>query len=44
VDDAGRLEPLQIRRSAERFAPDRIAVGYEQAFRAALRHPSGARS
>jgi glycosyltransferase involved in cell wall biosynthesis len=44
VDDAGRLEPLQIRRSAERFAPDRIAAGYEQAFRAALRQPSGARS
>jgi glycosyltransferase involved in cell wall biosynthesis len=43
VDDAGRLDPLQIRRSAERFAPDRIAVGYEHAFRAAMRHLSGAR-
>jgi glycosyltransferase involved in cell wall biosynthesis len=30
VRDAGRLDPLQIRRSAERFAPDRIAAGYEQ--------------
>jgi glycosyltransferase involved in cell wall biosynthesis len=35
VPDAGRLEPLQVRRSAERFAPDRIAAGYEQAYRAA---------
>ena len=35
VPDAGRLDPLQIRRSAERFAPDRIAAGYEQAYRAA---------
>jgi glycosyltransferase involved in cell wall biosynthesis len=44
VDDAGRLDPLQVRRSAERFAPDRIAVGYERVFRAAMRQPSGARS
>jgi glycosyltransferase involved in cell wall biosynthesis len=44
VDDAGRLDPLRIRRSAERFAPDRIAAGYEEAFRAAMRHLSGARS
>jgi glycosyltransferase involved in cell wall biosynthesis len=44
VADAERLDPLQVRRSAERFAPDRIAVGYEQAYRAALRHVSGARS
>ena len=35
VPDAGRLEPLQVRRSAERFAPDRIAAGYERAYRAA---------
>jgi glycosyltransferase involved in cell wall biosynthesis len=37
VDEAARLDPLQVRRSAERFAPDRIAVGYEQAYRAAMR-------
>jgi glycosyltransferase involved in cell wall biosynthesis len=43
VDDAGRLEPLQVRRSAERFAPDRIAAGYEHAYRAAMeREPAGA--
>jgi glycosyltransferase involved in cell wall biosynthesis len=35
VPDAGRLEPLRVRRSAERFAPDRIAAGYERAYRAA---------
>jgi glycosyltransferase involved in cell wall biosynthesis len=33
VPEAGRLDPLQVRRSAERFAPDRIAAGYEQAYR-----------
>jgi glycosyltransferase involved in cell wall biosynthesis len=37
VPEAGRLNPLQVRRSAERFAPDRVAAGYEQAYRAALR-------
>jgi glycosyltransferase involved in cell wall biosynthesis len=43
VDDVGRLDPLQVRRSAERFAPDRVAVGYEQAYRAAMqREPAGA--
>jgi glycosyltransferase involved in cell wall biosynthesis len=45
VDDVGRLDPLQVRRSAERFSPDRIAVGYEQAYRAAMqREPAGALS
>jgi glycosyltransferase involved in cell wall biosynthesis len=34
VLNAGQLNPLQIRRSAERFAPDRIAAGYEQMYRA----------
>ena len=34
VPEAGRLDPLQVRRSAERFAPDRIAAGYEQMYRA----------
>jgi hypothetical protein len=37
VDDAIRLDPLQVRRSGERFAPDRIAAGYEQTYRAAMR-------
>jgi glycosyltransferase involved in cell wall biosynthesis len=35
VPEAGRLDPLQVRRSAERFAPDRIAAGYEQVYRSA---------
>jgi glycosyltransferase involved in cell wall biosynthesis len=44
VPDAGRLEPLGVRRSAERFAPDRVAAGYEQVYRAAAMRgaPSGA--
>jgi glycosyltransferase involved in cell wall biosynthesis len=33
VNKAGRLDPLQVRRSAERFAPDRIASGYEEVYR-----------
>jgi glycosyltransferase involved in cell wall biosynthesis len=33
VPEAGRLDPLQVRRSAERFAPDRIAAGYERVYR-----------
>jgi glycosyltransferase involved in cell wall biosynthesis len=37
VDDAGRLDPLQVRRSAERFAPDRIALGYERVYWQAMR-------
>jgi glycosyltransferase involved in cell wall biosynthesis len=36
VPEAGRLDPLGVRRSAERFAPDRIAAGYEQAYRDAM--------
>jgi glycosyltransferase involved in cell wall biosynthesis len=44
VPEAGRLDPLQVRRSAERFAPDRIAAGYEQVYRSAARRraPAGA--
>jgi glycosyltransferase involved in cell wall biosynthesis len=42
VDQAGELDPLQVRRSAERFAPDRIAVGYEQAYRSAALRPEPA--
>jgi glycosyltransferase involved in cell wall biosynthesis len=44
VESAGRLDPLQIRRSAERFAPDRIAAGYEQVFRSVVGSRSGAPS
>jgi glycosyltransferase involved in cell wall biosynthesis len=46
VPAAGQLDPLQIRRSAERFAPDRIAVGYERMYRSAMRERqmSGARA
>jgi glycosyltransferase involved in cell wall biosynthesis len=36
VPEAGRMDPLQVRRSAERFGPDRIAADYEQAYRRAL--------
>jgi glycosyltransferase involved in cell wall biosynthesis len=36
VDKAGQIDPLTCRRSAERFAPDRIAVGYESVFRSAV--------
>jgi hypothetical protein len=36
VPEAGRMDPLQVRRSAERFGPDRIAAGYEHAYRRAL--------
>jgi glycosyltransferase involved in cell wall biosynthesis len=44
VDDAGRLDPLQVRRSAERFAPDRIAAGYEQVYRSAARRTAPAQA
>jgi glycosyltransferase involved in cell wall biosynthesis len=46
IEDAGRLEPRQVRRSAERFAPDRIAAGYERVYRSVARAStaSGARS
>jgi glycosyltransferase involved in cell wall biosynthesis len=36
VERAGELEPLRCRRTAERFAPDRVAHGYEAAYRDAL--------
>jgi glycosyltransferase involved in cell wall biosynthesis len=40
VDRVSEIDPLTCRRSAERFAPDRIALGYEAAFRsAAVREP-----
>jgi glycosyltransferase involved in cell wall biosynthesis len=42
VDAAGGLAPLQVRRSAERFAPDRIAAGYEQVYRSVARRSATA--
>jgi glycosyltransferase involved in cell wall biosynthesis len=48
VDDAGRLDPMECRRSAERFSPDRVAARYEQMYEAAIaagserRRPGGA--
>jgi glycosyltransferase involved in cell wall biosynthesis len=42
VERCGDIEPEQCRRSAERFAPDRIALAYESVFRAAIRERQGA--
>jgi glycosyltransferase involved in cell wall biosynthesis len=36
VDKAGDLDPMDCRRSAERFSPDRVAAGYEPAYRDAV--------
>jgi glycosyltransferase involved in cell wall biosynthesis len=36
VDKAGTLDPAVCRESAERFAPDRVALRYEEAYRQAL--------
>jgi glycosyltransferase involved in cell wall biosynthesis len=36
VDRCGEIDPLRCRRSAERFAPDRVALGYESVYRAAI--------
>jgi glycosyltransferase involved in cell wall biosynthesis len=33
VERADEVDPLTCRRSAERFAPDRVAAGYEAAYR-----------
>jgi glycosyltransferase involved in cell wall biosynthesis len=33
VERAGEIDPLTCRRSAERFAPDRVAAKYEAAYR-----------
>jgi glycosyltransferase involved in cell wall biosynthesis len=44
VDEVREIEPLTCRRSAERFAPDRIALGYEDMFRrAAVQAPHALR-
>jgi glycosyltransferase involved in cell wall biosynthesis len=36
VDEAGRLDPFECRRSAERFLPDRVAARYEAVYSAAV--------
>jgi glycosyltransferase involved in cell wall biosynthesis len=36
VDDAGRLDPMECRRSAERFSPDRVSARYEQMYDVAI--------
>jgi glycosyltransferase involved in cell wall biosynthesis len=36
VDEAGRLDPLECRRSAERFLPDRVAARYEAVYSSAV--------
>jgi glycosyltransferase involved in cell wall biosynthesis len=41
VDRAGDLDPLAVRRTAERFAPDRVAMRYEMAYREALARSAG---
>jgi glycosyltransferase involved in cell wall biosynthesis len=35
ADKAGEIDPLECRRSAERFSPDRVAAGYEAVYREA---------
>jgi glycosyltransferase involved in cell wall biosynthesis len=37
VHKAGDIDPMTCRRSAERFAPDRVAAGYEAVYREAVR-------
>jgi glycosyltransferase involved in cell wall biosynthesis len=32
VDRAGSIDPMECRRSAERFAPERVATGYEAVY------------
>jgi glycosyltransferase involved in cell wall biosynthesis len=36
VDRAATIDPAQCRRGAERFSPDRVAAGYEAAYRDAV--------
>jgi hypothetical protein len=36
VARAGQIDPMECRRSAERFSPDRVAARYEQVFHAAI--------
>jgi glycosyltransferase involved in cell wall biosynthesis len=41
VDDAGKLDPMACRRSAERFAPDLVASRYEPMYEAAIARGAG---
>jgi glycosyltransferase involved in cell wall biosynthesis len=36
VEPAGRIDPMECRRSAERFLPDRVAARYEAMYEAAI--------
>jgi glycosyltransferase involved in cell wall biosynthesis len=36
VEDAGKLDPMECRRSAERFSPDRVASRYEAMYETAI--------
>jgi glycosyltransferase involved in cell wall biosynthesis len=36
VPEAGELDPLRCRESAQRFSPDRVAAGYESVYEAVL--------
>jgi glycosyltransferase involved in cell wall biosynthesis len=41
VDDAGKLDPMECRRSAERFAPDLVASRYEAMYEAGIARGAG---
>jgi glycosyltransferase involved in cell wall biosynthesis len=41
VDDAGKLDPMACRRSAERFAPDLVASRYEAMYEAGIARGAG---
>jgi glycosyltransferase involved in cell wall biosynthesis len=41
IELAGRLDPMQCRRSAERFAPDRVASRYEEMYEKAIERGAG---
>jgi hypothetical protein len=36
VQDAGRLDPMECRRSALRFSPNQVAARYERAYETAM--------
>jgi glycosyltransferase involved in cell wall biosynthesis len=45
IEDVKAIDPEECRRSAERFSPDRVAAGYEAAYREAIeRHPERRRN
>lgn len=43
VDRVREIEPAECRRSAQRFSPDRVAAGYEAAYRDAIERHAEAR-